>query len=199
MKNINLFINESSFGSHHKVDSCFQSDILSFTFLPLISNDLYEKEQFYKMFQTKRTFYKFNNTSIDIEDIKSFFLTYKNNLFFLGFDNDREGNAMAKILQLYLISIGIEKENIIRVPLTEKGYIYLSDFMPIKQLKEYVKDRLEELDILRNTQNFKKGGISRRLMLLNNEILTFKDEVENINKNGTSSFTYIVKKALKEK
>lgn len=199
----NIFIAESVVGEHHKVSDKFKADLLSFTFIPLVNSTYYKEEKltnFSKLLPNKLTPVKFNAVTIDIQNIALFIQAKKYNKIFIGMDLDVMGNAMSRIIRDYLVSSGVDSKNIIRIPLTSKGFLFVSTFWDDETMNWFTDNAKEEMEYVHySKKTLGSFGAGRRTPLILNEILNSPSEVKNINKDGTSSITYILKKKLKEK
>jgi len=122
-------------------------------------------------------------------------------IYIIGTDNDYEGNAMAKLLQLGLIKEGVEPKKILRVPLDYDGYTKVIPFWSKETLLDYLKDKREDILYLNYSKQATngKGGVGRRVAYMLSELLESPEFVENINPNGTSTITYLFKKEINEK
>lgn len=196
--NKSLFITESHIGEHHAPPSFFNADVLSFAFMPIIYTTKPKEEVLndYRMPNIQKAW--LNGKLIQGFNFESFIKQYT--YFFIGTDFDREGNGMAVILLNELIKNDVEKKQIVRVPLTEFGFIGISEFLSQEEFEKYLIDKWEERAFIQISKEINGSfGVGRRTALIFNELLHPPKHVENINKNGTSSFTYMFKKSIKEK
>ena len=198
----NVFISESYVGVHSEM-GFFDADLISFTFLPTIKisepygldNGNIPNSFRGVWFNGKNVLSGYNKINIGYELAK---VEYDN--FIIGTDYDYEGNAMAKLLQLALIENGIEPQRIFRVPLEYNGYNRVVSFWGNDILKEYLQDRWEDALFTNQSRKImKKSSIGRRIAYMLSEYLHPPDFVENKNPNGTSTITYLFKKATNEK
>lgn len=197
----NLFILESHIGEHHEVDKRFLSDNLSFAFIPIVNSfDIETKDlrDFSSFFPKKINPIFLNGLIIDIPNLSLFVNNYTR--IYIGFDLDIMGNSMARVLHDYLIKNGF-KGKIIRIPLTHQGFKYVGEFWNDELMNWHIKYMQEEMEFVNHSKKaLGSFGAGRRTALISNELLNNTPTyVENINPNGTSSVTYIVKKKLKEK
>lgn len=201
-KKTNVFISESFVGNHSDV-SFFNADLVSFTFLPTIRTTepfSIEETKIPTGFRGvwingKNQLAK--NQKIDICYELSI-SHYKN--FIIGTDYDYEGNAMAKLLQIGLINCGVDEENIFRVPLKEDGYSDVTEFWSKDTLLNYIQDKWEDSCYVQKSKEvLGRSGIGRRIAYMITELSNPPKEVKNINPNGTSTITYLFKKAIGEK
>ena len=199
----NVFISESYIGIHAEM-SFFDADLVSFTFLPTVKvsepyglNNGSVPNSFRGVwFNGKNILGTYNKIDISLELIKAGY-----NNFIIGTDYDYEGNAMAKLLQLSFIKNGIEPNRIFRVPLEYNGYNRVIPFWDSNTLKDYLQDRWEDASFIRQSQKTigKSSSIGRRIAYMLSEYLHPPDFVKNKNPNGTSTITYLFKKATNEK
>lgn len=200
--NKNLFIIESDLGEHHKVDDRFQADILSFTFLPVVNSIIKNKilDNFSSLMPKRINPIKFNRIYTKIDNVSNFIKTNNYDKIFIATDLDITGNAMARIIYDYLLFNKIDKNRIIRIPLTSDGFKYICDFWDNNSMFWWLKTISEEMEYVYYSRKVTgKTGVGRRIPLILNEIVNAPVEVENLNLDGTSSITYIFKKAIKEK
>jgi len=193
----NLFITESHIGEHHRVSPLFKSDVLSFTFAPNLYKIVVDND-FSTLLPDNIKPIRLNGKQLEIKELKAFALNYKK--IFIGMDLDIEGNAMARMLLDYFIESGKSNLDIIRIPLTDKGFIAVSNFWKDSIMNEYLLNRRDEMEFIQLSKKVNgSSGVGRRTVLLINEILNPPECVENLNPEGTSSITYIYKKRIREK
>ncbi|KAB7891268.1 hypothetical protein [Poseidonibacter ostreae] len=199
---MNLFILESGVGEHHQVNQKFNADVLSFTFIPLINSTFLEKDfltDFSNLLPKNLNTARLNSIIIKILSVASYIKEKKYNKIFIGTDLDIMGNAMARIILDYLVSNGIDRNNIIRVPLTSQGFAFVSSFWDNETMNWCVDNMKEEMEYVQfSKKDLGSFGVGRRTALVVNELFQCPKSVPNINNQGTSSITYILKKKLKE-
>lgn len=189
-------------GEHHKIDNRFNSDILSFTFIPMVNSSYKDKESlidFSSLLPVKISPMRFNSKVLDETNISEIVLKGKYERIFIGMDLDIMGNAMSRILYDYLVKIGFKKENIIRVPLTSSGFRFISDFWDNDLMNWFVSYSKEEMEYIQfSKKTLGNFGVGRRRPLILNELLNPPIEIDNLNSDGTSSITYMIKKKIRE-
>jgi len=202
-KRKNAFIAESYIGSHADI-GFFNADLISFTFAPNLKisepsclNNISIPKGFRGIWVNGiNILKKFQKTDVCRELAMSEY-----EYFIIGMDNDFEGNGMAKLLQVGLINEGISPERIVRVPLNYNGYTEVTDFWDDDTFFEYVCDKWDDMAYLNHSKKVmgKTGAIGRRIAYMLSEMINPPDCVENLNSNGTSTITYLFKKAINEK
>ena len=197
----NLFIVESHIGEHHHVGKQFDADIVSFTFSPVLSNvNFCIEDNYSKLLPNILPNIRVNGIVVESDFLFLLLKEKRYSKIFIGMDLDFEGNAMARILKDVCSANGYDDMDIIRIPLTDKGFSFVSDFWEDKIINKYIKFRLEEYEFMQLSKKTNGShGVGRRHILLINELVNPPESVENINPNGTSSVTYIFKKKIKEK
>ena len=216
---MNIFLAESSIGSHRPCMELFENAILmSFTFrashtsyyTPITNLCL----QTYIRVANKRAFNvagmdnakevleeEFNDEIIRM--IQSMHKKGGEGYIYLGFDDDVGGQTMASLLYYHLLNIGVDKKYIITVPLTEVGYDYiLFDLAPVTYSEEQLIVMMEASrfeQIMMNTG--RKTGIGYRNMQALEHISDRNNELQpkvTTKSKGTSNATYFSKFALGE-
>jgi len=197
----NLFIVESHIGEHHQVSTRFDADIVSFTFAPVLSNvDSCIEGDYSRLLPSVLPNIRVNGVAVESNFLFSSLRAQRYSKIFIGMDLDFEGNAMARILKDVCSVNGYDSMDIIRIPLTDKGFLFVSDFWEDKIMNRYIKFRLEEYEFMQLSKKTNGShGVGRRHILLINELVNPPENVKNINPHGTSSVTYIFKKKIKEK
>jgi len=206
MEKKNLFISESSIGNHIASD-IFNANHLSFTFYPAfkdISKNITNVDEVVYFIKNTKNFY-LNGTNCFEEyekncknKIEDFIISLNPKNIFIGFDLDIMGQIMASILYYRLILKGFNEENIIRVPLTDEGYIrqeekdsaYIAfgDFYEYEELLSILNAiRLEYLLISKTKAGFRKMEI---LEIINDRRLPDVYKRKNL---GTNTVTYMFK------
>ena len=200
-KKKNLFIVESHIGEHHQISDRFDADVVSFTFAPVLANSkLCADGNYSKLLPSVLPNIRLNGVAVEADFLFSSLALKKYSKVFIGTDLDFEGNAMARILKDFCITNNYEVLDIIRIPLTDKGFAFVSDFWEDKIMNRYIKFRKEEQEFIQLSKKTNGShGIGRRHILLINELINPPTYVKNINPDGTSSVTYIFKKKIKEK
>lgn len=200
----NALISESYIGNHSNIEY-FNADLFSLTFAPNITINTKEfglknasiPERFLGIwFNGINILKKWQKINI-CQELKS--LNY--DIYIIGTDNDYEGNAMAKLLQLNLIKEGVSPQKIIRVPLDYNGYTKVIPFWDNETLINYLVDKQEDTIYLNYSKQVTKGkgGVGRRIAYMLSELLEPPEFVDNINPSGTSTITYLFKKEINEK
>jgi hypothetical protein len=199
----NAFISESYIGSHSDI-GFFKADLISFTFAPNIKttepfgmDNVSIPEGFRGVWLNGTNILKrWQKIDICRELSKS---KYEN--FIIGTDNDFEGNAMAKLLQLGLLNYGVEENRIVRVPLNYNGYKEVTPFWSNDVFERYLQDKWEDMSYVNHSKKVMgdRSGIGRRVAYMLSELLEPPEYVKNINANGSSTITYLFKKAINEK
>lgn len=124
------------------------------------------------------------------------------NTYLIGFDLDENGEFMAQALRNYLLSKSISKENIIRTPLIEDGYIATTDFLNIN---DYAKYRYYQDIFIKGLKKEKLPVMSimdflalRYLTIKKGKPVEMAKIEKSVNLNGTSTITFITNNLLKE-
>lgn len=197
----NLFILETHTGEHHQIDRRFEADILSFTFAPVFTNiNLCTQDDYSYLLPSILPNIRLNGIPVESGFLFSALNTKKYLKIFIGMDLDFEGNGMARILKDVCFFNGYDDIDVIRIPLTDRGFLFVSDFWEEKTMNNYLKVKLEEYEFMHLSRKTNGSvGMGRRHALLVNEIVNPPESVPNINPDGTSSITYIFKKKIKEK
>lgn len=187
---MNILFSESIIGFHSKIDT--HCEIIPLSFIPQIK----EKEN--------GGLYPFVNID-KIKRVEQLINDYKSGIkitFLIGFDLDENGEFMAQALRNYLISKSVRKDDIIRTPLTEDGYLSVNKFLDIA---DYIKFRKLQKDFSLMLKENKVGDINI-IELLSLKYLDKKKgkyiELESlknsINLEGTSTVTFITNNLLHE-
>jgi len=124
----------------------------------------------------------------------------KNVFILVGFDGDLAGETMSEALRENLIKSGVQKSQIIRTPLTERGYRVIKNFSDSDALDEYKELRMFQEDvrqILRQNNIKKNVGFSKIISLKNiagrkGKVFSL-DSDTSLNLNGTSLATMATK------
>jgi len=195
----NLFISESFVGNHANIDF-FEADLLSFTFLPNFkAGDIASPEiphSFRGLWLNGINILKPKERIDIIEEI----LQSHYSGIIIGTDDDYQGNAMAKLIQLSLIKHGFDENSILRVPLRIDGYNSLGDFWGIETYQAYLQDISEDALFLNKSRAvLGRGGIGRRLACVVDVLCSPPEFVINKNPKGTSMITYLYKRKIDEK
>ena len=185
-----ILFSESILGFHSKTEEDCQ--MIPLVFIPEIKKDETGK------------YFAYINLSNN-QKIKPIFNESIENIFFLlGYDLDENGEFMAHALKNFLISKGVNENQIIRTPLTEDGYIAISDFLNIEKFLEYKiidKEFQSEIkkslgfnmtinDVLSLVYLDRKKG---KTLSLDGDGLN-----EKINLQGTSTITFVTNQLLGE-
>jgi hypothetical protein len=115
---------------------------------------------------------------------------------FVAFDLDETGELMAEALKDSLIFSGITKYDILRTPLTEKGYILLKQFANTNGYKEYLYHQQRIIKALED-KNLPKLGILKIMAMkliieYRGKTMRVEDKGDGkINMNGTSTATFV--------
>lgn len=112
----------------------------------------------------------------------------------IGFDLDENGELMAHALRDFLLKHQVSENDLIRMPLTEDGYIAMCNFLDID---DYLRYRfLQQKFTLLAKKNKSKLNIRQILSLKYLHIRKSKtihlEENTEINLEGTSTFTYLL-------
>jgi len=202
-KRKNAFIAESYIGSHADIEF-FNADLISFTFAP---NFKTSEPSCLGNISIPKGFRGIWVNGVNILkrfqkiDVCRELALSEYEYFIIGMDNDFEGNGMAKILQVGLMNEGISPERIVRVPLNYNGYTEVTDFWDEDVFLKYLQDKWEDATYLNHSKKImgNTGAIGRRIAYMLSEMVNPPDCVENLNSNGTSTITYLFKKAINEK
>jgi hypothetical protein len=184
------------------VSAKFDADIVSFTFAPVLSkaSSCIDDSDYSKLLPSILPNVRLNGIIVEPDFLFSLLETQQYLNVFIGMDLDFEGNAMARILKDVCSAKGYDEKRVVRIPLTDKGFLFVSDFLKDNLMNKYLKFRLDEYEFLQLSRKTNGShGIGRRHILLIDELLNPPEIVENINPQGTSSITYIFKKKIKEK
>ena len=184
-----ILISESTVGYHSdtKEDNV---KIIPYVFIPTIK----EINQEIKI-----------NASCNNDEIKKaieYYASNKDTVFFLGYDLDENGEYMAQAFRNFLLDKKVKKEDIYRTPLTEKGYVAVTDFLDIS---DYIKFRyLQEKFIkeLRKEENLRISVLNflslKYLVEKKGQKINFDKLEGKFNLEETSTITFIVNNLLKE-
>lgn len=207
----NLLISESHIG-YHLAPEILDADILAFTFYPIIrdiSVPIESIESVYPRISFNKITFNGNSIEKEIAYYNGTVADYiaqkmqKYDTLFIGFDLDIMGQLMASILFYMLLNRGIEENKILRLPLTDEGYITEDEYYYIG-FGDFLgyKDMIAQLEAIRMEQRliwkervgygFRKMEILRELTNLNTK------EIPRLNKK-TNTFTYAVKMMMGEK
>lgn len=180
---------ESTIGYHSETneDNC---DIIPFVFIPTVSKSHTGLEVYV------------NCKNIQINDAIKEYINNKSVVFLLGYDLDENGELMAQALKNYMLSQGVKKEDIIRTPLTENGYVASLSFLDIS---EYITFRHHQdvfMKELRKKHNKRIGILDflsiKYLVEKKGQKINF-DKLENsLNLDKTSTITFVVSNLIKE-
>jgi 5S rRNA maturation endonuclease (ribonuclease M5) len=111
--------------------------------------------------------------------------------FMLGYDLDENGQFLSYIIKNELINIGVDKEKILRTPLTEKNYILLTDDIDMTPYIEYRKKDIRFIQKQREKNIKTPIGLLKAISLY--YIQKYRNSVFKINTQGTSTFTFLLK------
>jgi len=115
----------------------------------------------------------------------------------LGFDSDETGEAMAISLKENLIRDGVNRLDIIRMPLSENGYIVVRKHSKSEQYKKFLSLQEDLMKRLRRKKIKRSGGFAKIISLLTiikhkNITLPFRHKGV-VDTHGTSTATVITK------
>lgn len=181
MKNSkNLLIAESTIGYHSMSNKYVQEYAL--VFIPKII----EENGKYKAVINLE-----NN-----ETMKEILIEYEkgNCRILLGFDLDENGELMAQALRDYLLSKQVNRNDLIRMPLTEDGYIAMCDFLDIS---DYLRYRYLQQKFTNSIKKIKsklniRQILSLKYLHIRKQKTIHLEENTEINLKGTSTFTYLL-------
>lgn len=181
MKNSkNLLIAESIIGYHSMSNKYVQEYAL--VFIPRIV----EEQGSYKAVINLE-----NN-----ETIKEILMEYvKGNCrILLGFDLDENGELMAQALRDFLLTKQVNKDDLIRMPLTEDGYIALCDFLDISDYLRYRYLQQKFTNLIKRIKsklNIRQILSLKYLYIRRGKTIHLEENAE-VNLQGTSTFTYLL-------
>jgi len=112
--------------------------------------------------------------------------------FLLGYDLDENGEFLSNVIENELIKLKINQQNIIRTPATEKNFILIKEKINIDK---YLFFRKKDVEFITKQ---KENGIKKPIGLLKAIALYIlykkAGSFFKVNTNGTSTFTYLIKK-----
>lgn len=211
---MDLFISESSRGVHVPLAEELDFTLISFTFLPSFSSLSVP----IKKVTDVRAIFTGNNKNFYAEvglgadeylslherDLISIILDVHKKVnakrIFLAQDDDYQGNLMASVLYYHLIKNGIEKHDILRMPLFDGGYDYLSIGLTNFLGEETVVEMLERARMERyyiNASPKIPGGV--RKMYAMKYIEDHKGKPVEVAGDKSCTSTYLTKAMLDEK
>lgn len=215
---MNLFIAESSKGTHRPCMKELDATLMSFTFrasLMGLANPIkdicaqtYIRVGNIKAFKvdgitSPAEVLEYAYGSDILSMIKAFHEKDGKGYIYLGQDLDANGQLMASLLYYHLINIGVEEEYILRVPLLQTGYDYMNigfgEFYSYWQLLAILEtERLEQTMM----NSGRKTGMGYRnifaLEHIRNRSREHNPKVKRISL-GVGSATYITKYLLDER
>lgn len=187
-----VLISESDIGIH-SIAHTQDCEVIPFVFIPQIKKT--EEDKYYVTINIKNE---------RILELVKHYQTNKEVSFFLGYDLDENGELMAHAVKNFLIENGIQEIDIFRTPLTEEGYLAVSDFLNIDSLLKfhYVQRKFQaEL----KEKKIPTMGILELLSIgsLDNKKgkeldLGVLEEKKLIDTNKTSTITFVVNNLQKE-
>jgi len=191
MKSRIILVSESDIGIHSKAgEKRIDTHVIPMSFFPNIKHEGGK-----------------NIISVDSEKAKEvvdFYHTYKKKGYsvtiFVGFDIDLSGEIMSSSLRDFLILHKISKEDIIRTPLTQYGYLAFRDFINIDNYIEYLALQQDFLSFQKKHGLKKPVGFQKAIAL--NILQKYKNKKSKLStnissSNGTSTVT-VVSKFLSE-
>lgn len=177
-----ILLTESDIGFHSKID--LECKIIPMAFVPqVIMNENGELKPYINLSSNKH--------------LSKYIKEYKkgSDKFYIGFDLDENGEFMAHALREYLISSKIDDVDILRIPLTEDGYIVKTEFLDIS---DYIKFRYYQQDWTSILKQNKLENMSifeifslKFLMKGKGKDLNLDDSSLDINFEGTNTITFI--------
>ena len=181
IKTLYIVFTESNIGVHKEIER-EHYHIISGTFLPY-----YEEES-----STWKFDGKILAKALSLEQ------KYKEEgaqevFFLISYDLDENGEFMSKILRQSLLSKGVKSSMVFRTPLTERGFVAITDFISIERYEQfrthnyYFEKRLREKGFLKTV------GIMKTLVIF----LLFKRAGELFytkGEDGTSTSTFMYNK-----
>ena len=181
MKNSkNLLIAESNIGYHSMNNKCIREYAL--VFIPKIVE---EKGKYKAVINLE------NN-----ETMKEILEEYSsgNCRILLGFDLDENGELMAQALRDFLLTKQVNKNDLIRMPLTEDGYIAMCDFLDISDYLRYryLQQKLTNLTKKNKSKLNIRQILSLKYLYMRRAKTIHLEENTEINLQGTSTFTYLL-------
>lgn len=215
---MNLFIAESSQGTHRPCMEVIDATLMSFTFkasFSSIANPILDvcQQTFIRVANPKA--FKVDGFSNPEETldmiydgeilnmIKALHEKESKGYIYLGQDLDAGGQLMASLLYYHLINIGIEDKYILRVPLLQTGYDYLNigfgEFYENSQVLDILEtSRLEQT--MMNTGNKTAMGY-RNIFALEHIYNRGKEQNPKVKRKslGVGNATYLTKFALDER
>lgn len=214
-----LFISESDKGIHGEINEGLDASLLSFTFYPRLStisrpvvnlddvNVAVVKNQIRLNHESAYADYEIKYFCNILPMVTDIVEKQNGEYVFVGFDLDAMGQLMASVLYYKLIEHGFPKENIIRVPLIDRGYDYIDecDYLNIGFGEFYQKKQLFAIleamrfeEMMMKNSAFRTGFGYRKMSALEHFVNRNKSE-EVIRKNKyTNLATYVTKKLIKE-
>lgn len=191
-----ILISESKVGVHAKAP--FEEfRMFAFTFVPRVTKDRAGRFSF----------------TTNVQGIAAFaeaVALYKNTLgsgadpiILVGYDLDLMGEAMSAALKENLIMAGVDPFDIIRMPLTEKGYVMMKMFPDLTEYKKFLY--LDHLYMKHARSALPKGsrvfGIRKTMAiryLCRHRGATFNlAKIPGVNSKGTSMATFISKRIMR--
>ena len=192
-KHLYLLFTESDIGIHKKEAASNEQIELSVLTFPL---HVIKKDKEYSF-----SVNLFNNTTYS-SALNRYFHAIKDALYadvqiLIGYDIDESGEGMSEAIRSNLIEDGVPSEKILRMPLTEKGYVVLKNFSETGSYKRYLYLQQELMLKLRRMKVKKNVGFSK--------IMSLKHAVRSrgktpslkhhgvVDPNGTSTATVVTK------
>ncbi len=215
---MNLFIAESSKGTHRPCMKEIDAKLISFTFRPSLIGLSTPIEDI-----CRQTYIKVSRPSIMKVDglsnpeealdmiyggdilgmIKALHEKGEKGKIYLGQDLDANGQLMASMLYYHLLNIGVEEKYILRVPLLQTGYDYLNigfgEFYEQYQLLAILESiRIEQA--MMNTGKATRMGY-RNIFAIEHFYNRSKERDPKVKRSslGVGSATYLTKFVLDEK
>ena len=140
------------------------------------------------------------NDDFHYPKIKNIFdICIDNRIIILAHDCDEQGQLMASLIYHSFLKLGVSDDKLIRMPLTDKGIGYVGNFYSMEELTKLKNYYILERLYINKTKGvgFKKSMILKHLFKLSRKAPR-THLVQNKNKNGTNTVTYITKKLLGE-
>jgi len=125
---------------------------------------------------------------------------YRDSIILMAHDDDPQGHLMSLATRKALVELGIPKTNLVRMPLTEWGYLGFTSFIEEKNIQGYLEAISREKSIIASQKGklSKPVGITKQVSLKYTYL--FKDkkieglfDLEHIDSKGTSTATVLVK------
>ena len=125
---------------------------------------------------------------------------YTSSIVLIAHDNDTMGDLMALSVRDALMAAGVPRDKLMRLPLTEWGYLGFSPFLDENNIQGYLKLKAEEKPViaLQRGKLSRTAGITKQVSL--KYIYNLRDkkiegifDLDHISQDGTSTATVAVK------